>query len=270
MARPVPAVHQVERLMFRTWDGRLKKILECSMWPGPAQEGSRSICPKEGVIRNGPRDGGSIRLALGLGGGGFRGRPGAGTARGRTLPGNRGSGRAGTARGRTLPGNRGSGTVPIRKKAKPHGAECPRSVVRYPVAGGRPRRSDQHRPAHLHAFVRRRPARTSPVRVGLHVQQRADVRVPHHAIRPSRTCHAHWAIQPGRTPHLLARADLDPDAVAPRWTMAARWWTERHGSWFQVAIAQSRQGEEVDPDHGPDHVDLRPDGRDVGPWVSYG
>ena len=37
------------------------------------RERSRSICPKEGVIRNGPRDGGSIRLALGLGGGGLRG-----------------------------------------------------------------------------------------------------------------------------------------------------------------------------------------------------
>src|SRR5208337_1260853 len=32
----------------------------------------------------------------------------------------------------------------------------------------------------------------------------------------------------------------------------------------------SRQGEEVDPDHGPDHVDLRPDGWDVDPRVSYG
>ncbi|MGA2704932.1 MAG: hypothetical protein ABSH35_28055 [Isosphaeraceae bacterium] len=39
---------------------------------------------------------------------------------------------------------------------------------------------------------------------------------------------------------------------------------------FQVAVAHTRQGEEVDPDHGPDHIDLRLDGWDVGPRVSYG
>src|SRR5271157_2804030 len=158
----------------------------------------------------------------------------------------------------------------MRKKAKPHGAECARSVVGNPVAGGRPRRPDQHRPAHLHACAHRRPARTTPVRVGLHIQQRADVRGPHHALRPPRTRHALWAIQPGRTPHVLAGADLDPDAVAPRWTMAARRWTERHGNRLQVAATHTRQGEEVGPDHGPDHVDLRPDGRDVGARIAYG
>src|SRR5208283_2545172 len=85
-----------------------------------------------------------------------------------------------------------------------------------------------------------------------------------------RTCHALGALQPGRIPHVLAGADLDPDAVVLGWTVAARRWTERHGSRLQVAVAHSRQGEEVDPDHGPDHVDLRPDGWDVVPWVSYG